>query len=97
MSPKFQAKFTKKFTLFSKIVKLSNKFRKFWYQVDEIGPIFGPILENFENMTQIYTSFCTGRGHRYTRRLILGPISAVHPRIDLCTKNPPYTLPTFLC
>ena len=29
------------------------------------------------------------RGHRYTRRLILRPISAAHPRIDLCTKNPP--------
>ena len=29
------------------------------------------------------------RGHRYTRRLILRPISAARPRIDLCTKNPP--------
>ena len=44
---------------FYKIVKLSSKFRKFWYQIDEIGPIFAPILENFENMTHVYTSFCT--------------------------------------
>ena len=29
------------------------------------------------------------RGHHYTRRLILRPISAARPRIDLCTKNPP--------
>ena len=28
-------------------------------------------------------------GHLYTRRLILRPISAACPRIDLCTKNPP--------
>ena len=58
-SHKFYVKLTKNFTLFSKIVKLSNKFRKFWYQIDEIGPIFAPILENFENMTHVYTSFCT--------------------------------------
>ena len=38
---------------------LSSKFKKFWYQIDEIGPIFPPILENFENMTHVYTSFCT--------------------------------------
>ena len=43
----------------SKIVKLSSKYWKFWYQIDEIGPIFAPILENFENMTHLYTSFCT--------------------------------------
>ena len=29
------------------------------------------------------------RGHLYTRRLILKPISAARPRIDLCTKNTP--------
>ena len=29
------------------------------------------------------------RGHCYTRRLILRPISEARPRIDLCTKNPP--------
>ena len=50
------AKFTENFTLFSKIVKLSSKF---WYQIDEIGPIFMPIFDNFENMTHVYTIFCT--------------------------------------
>ena len=29
------------------------------------------------------------KDHRYTRRLILRPISAARPRIDLYTKNPP--------
>ena len=29
------------------------------------------------------------RSHRYTRRLILRPISAAHPRINLFTKKPP--------
>ena len=42
------------------------------------------ILENFEKMTDTYT-----RGHHYTRSLILRPISAAHPWIDLCTTNPP--------
>ena len=51
--PKILSKFTKTFTLFSKIVKLSSKFGKFWYHIDEIGPIFAPILENFENMTHV--------------------------------------------
>ena len=32
--------------------------RKFWYQTDEIGPIWLPTLENLENMTYVYTSFC---------------------------------------
>ena len=51
--------YQKNFTLFSKIVKFSSKFRKFWYQINEIGPIFEPILENFENMNYVYTNFCT--------------------------------------
>ena len=42
---------------FGKLLK--SKLRKFWYQIDEIGPIFVPILENFENMTHVQTSFCT--------------------------------------
>ena len=36
-----------------------KQIQKFWYQIDEIGPIFAPILGNFENMTHVYTSFCT--------------------------------------
>ena len=61
-SHKFEAKFTKNLTLFSKFVKFLSKFWKFWYQIDEIGPIFAPLLENFENMTHVYTSFCTEWG-----------------------------------
>ena len=50
-----------KFHIIFLIVKLSSKFRKFWYQIDEIGSIFAPawILENFENRIHVYTSFCT--------------------------------------
>ena len=57
--PQILSKIYLKMSSFSKIVKLSSKFRKFWYQIDEIGPIFAPIKENFENMTHVYTSFCT--------------------------------------
>ena len=62
-SHKFKANFTENFTLFSIIVKLSSTFWKFLYQIHKIGPIFWAIftqiLDNFENMTHIYTSFCT--------------------------------------
>ena len=75
--------------LFTQIVKLSRKFQKFWCQIDKIRPIFTPILEMFENMTHVYQFLHWIRGHRYTRRLILRPISAARPRVDLCTKNPP--------
>ena len=61
-SHKFYARFTKNFTLFSKIVKLSSKFQKFWYQTDEIGTIFAPILENFENMTMFIPVFALNNG-----------------------------------
>ena len=54
----FKQNLLKNFALFSKIVKLSSKFRKFWYQIDEIAPI----SENVENMTHVYTSFCTEWG-----------------------------------
>ena len=57
--PQILSKIYTKFHVFSQTIKLSRKFQKFWYQIDEIGPIFAPILENFENMTHVYTSFCT--------------------------------------
>ena len=37
----------------------SSKFWKLWCQIDEIGPIFTPVLEYFENMIHVYISFCT--------------------------------------
>ena len=41
-------------------------------------------------MTHVYIPvFAPNKGHHYTRRLILRPISAARPRIDLCTKNSP--------
>ena len=45
--PQILSKICKKFHKFSKIVMLLSKF---WYQIDEIGPIFMLILENFENI-----------------------------------------------
>ena len=45
---------------FPKLLSFQANFGNFWYQIlNEIGPIFVPILENFENMTHVYTSFCT--------------------------------------
>ena len=91
-SHKCQANFTENCTLFSKLVKLSRKFQKFGYQIDEIGPIFKEILDYFENyMTYFHTSFCINwiRGYCYTRRLILRPISAAHSQIGLSTRNLP--------
>ena len=59
-------------------------------RIDEIGPIFAPVLENFENMTMFIPVLHWIRGHHYTSRLILWLISAAPcPRIDLCTKSPP--------
>ena len=50
-SYKVQGNLTEISQFFSKIVKLSSTFWKFWYQIDEAGPIFKQILDNFENMT----------------------------------------------
>ena len=47
------------------MIKLSSKFQKFWYRIDEIGPIFTPILENFEN-----TGMPTGTDFPYFVRKI---------------------------
>ena len=53
----------------------------------KVDPFLYQILPN--NETMFIPVFALNRGHRYTRRLILRPISAARPRIDLCTKNPP--------
>ena len=95
--PQILSKIYKKIShYFSKIIKLSSKF---WYQIDEIGPIFTPILENFKDMTNVYTRTVLHwiRGHRYTRRLILRPISAARPRIDFYTKNSPLHKRQWFC
>ena len=54
--PQILSKIYWKFHIFPKIVKLSDKF---WYQIDKIGFICAPNLEKFENMTHVYTHFCT--------------------------------------
>ena len=41
------------------MLRFQANLGNFGYQIDEIGPIFPLILENFENMTHVYTSFCT--------------------------------------
>ena len=59
--------------------KLSRKFQKFWYdQINEIGPIFAPILDNFESMTHVYTSFALNKGSSLYHEAIW----AARPRID---------------
>ena len=49
-------------------------FRKFWK--------YDPCLHQFLHWIRAL-------GHRYTRRLILQPISGARPQIDLRTKSPP--------
>ena len=95
---KFLAKFTKNFTLFSKIVKLPSKFQKFWYQIDEIWAHFRPNFTKFWKYDPCLYQFLHWiRGHCYTRRPILRPISVARPQIDLCTKNPPGGFVTISC
>ena len=70
--------------LFSKIFKLKSNFGIRLMKL-------GLFLRQFKKILKIclYQFLLWVRGHRYTRRLILRPISAARPRIDLCTKNPP--------
>ena len=67
-------------------IKLSSKFTKFF-------------VSDWWNLAYFHTKFWTYESclfqflhwimcHPYTRRLILGTISAARPLIDLCTKNP---------
>ena len=77
----FKQNLLKKFTLVSKIVKLSCN--------EEIGPIFCANFRKFWKYDPCLYQFLHWiKGHRYTRRLILWPISAAHPQIDFCTKTP---------
>ena len=71
----FQANFGNFGTRFTKLGLFWCQFKK----ILKIWPMFRPLYQ-FLNWI---------RGHCYTRRLILRPISAARPRIYLCTKNPP--------
>ena len=44
---------------FPKLLGFQANFRNFGIRLMKLGPFFAPILENFENMTHVYTSFCT--------------------------------------
>ena len=68
------------FTFFPKIVKLSSTFRKFWYQIDKITPIFLPIQKVLNIWPMFIPVFVLNKGSSITRRLILRPTSAAHPR-----------------
>ena len=74
---------------FPKLLKLSSKFGNFGIRLMKLG-LF---LHHFQKILKIrpclYQFLHWIRGHRYTRRLILRPISAARPWIDLCTKKPP--------
>ena len=76
----FQANFKKAFKQISKI--LVSDWWNWAYVCTNLRKFwkYGPSLYQFLHWV---------RGHRYTKRLILRPISAARPRIDLCTKNPP--------
>ena len=59
-SHKFLSKIYQKFLNYlSKLLSFQSKFQNFCYQIDEIRPIFVPILEKIENVTHVYTSFCS--------------------------------------
>ena len=44
---------------FSKLLSFQANFWNCWNQLHEIGPIFEPVLENFEKVTNVCTCFCT--------------------------------------
>ena len=44
---------------FPKLLSFQANFENFSIKLMKFGPIFAPGLENFENMTHVYTSFCT--------------------------------------
>lgn len=58
LDPQILIKLPINFT-FSKIARLPSKLQKLWSQIYEIMPIFERVYQNFENITHVYTSFCT--------------------------------------
>ena len=66
----------------SKITWFFQNFLKF-------EPILAQIWGTFEKSTHSYTKFCILLGVTHTKRLILLPMLAAHPRRVFCTKYPP--------
>ena len=81
---------------FPKLLSFQANFRNFGIRLMKLG-LFSRQFRKFWKYDHVYTSFLQWiRGQHYTRRLILRPISAACPRIDLCTKTPqmsPFWLP----
>ena len=75
---------------FPKLLSFQAHFGNFGSRLMKFGLYFRANLRKFWKYDPCLYQFLHWiRGHRYTRRLILRPISAARPRIDLCTKNPP--------
>ena len=97
--PNFAEKLARATNFKQNLLKMSHFFPKLLSFQANIGNLvldwwnwayFGANLRKFWKYDPCLYQFLHWiRGHRYTRRLILRPISTARPRIDLCTKNPP--------
>ena len=92
-SHKFRQNLLRVSHYFPKLLSFQANFGNFGIRLMELGLFFPYFRANFGRFWKydpcLYQLLHWIRGHRYTRRLILQPISAARPRIDLCTKNPP--------
>ena len=108
LAEKWDPFFTRATNFKQNVLKMSHYFPKLLSFQANFGNFsirlmkFGLCLHQFNKILKIWPMFIpvfalSIRGHRYTRRLILRPISAARPRIDLCTKNPRviYKMPLF--
>ena len=73
---------------FPKLLSFQPNFGNFGIRLMRFG-LFSCQFKTILKKRPMFIPVFALRGHRYTRRLILRPISAVRPWIDLCTKNPP--------
>ena len=74
---------------FPKLLSFQANFRNFGIRLMKSGLFSRQFKKIWKYYPCLYQFLHWIRGHRYTRRLILRPISAARPRIDLCTKNLP--------
>ena len=76
--------------ILSRIARFFQNFLKFEPVLAQIWASFGSNLENFWKINPfIYQILYFIRGHSYTKRLMLLPMLAAHPRRVFCTKYPP--------
>ena len=85
--------YTKNLDFRQNLTQFFEIFRNFWKFFNPKFMKFGQLGDKFEKILKSDPSlykFCNWkRGHSYTRRLILWPISAARPHTHFCTKNPP--------